>query len=270
MLEICRSRAINVDPWKYKHGALQKIEFIVTILASLGSPLCNDDMVNIALEGLPDKYENVSGITVHQEPFSDLKMVRSMITTKEMRLKSWAQATSFDSTSSSPMVLLANSGVSSHLNDSVFSLSDVFNICNYPFVPVGDSYSKRVTNSGHSVLPTSHRPLHLKNVLITPNIVKILILVRQFVRDDCHTVEFDALGFSVKDFLTRRVLLRCDSTGYLYLVMKPSTIPHVFLTIQYTLHQRLGHLGSEVLWSLLSTNSTSCNKGKPFVLFHAC
>nr|GEV77779.1 hybrid signal transduction histidine kinase M [Tanacetum cinerariifolium]GEY32431.1 hybrid signal transduction histidine kinase M [Tanacetum cinerariifolium] len=37
-------------------------------------------------------------------------MVRSMLTTEEMRLKSRAQAISIDSTSSSPMVLLANSG----------------------------------------------------------------------------------------------------------------------------------------------------------------
>nr|GEV26335.1 ribonuclease H-like domain-containing protein [Tanacetum cinerariifolium] len=74
-----------------------------------------------------------------------------------------------------------------------------------------------VTNSGHSVLSTPFRPLHLNNVLITHNIVKKLISVRQFVRDNSCTV-------------TRRVLLRCDSTGDLYPVTKPSTIHHAFLT----------------------------------------
>ncbi|GKA06648.1 hypothetical protein Tco_0685872 [Tanacetum coccineum] len=57
----------------------------------------------------------------------------------------------------------------------------------------------------------------------------------------CPPVKFDAFGFSVKDFMTRRVLHRCDSTGDLYPVTQSSTILHVFLTSQYTWHQRLGH-----------------------------
>ncbi|GJW05107.1 ribonuclease H-like domain-containing protein [Tanacetum coccineum] len=163
-----------------------------------------------------------------------------------------------------------DTGASSYLNDSVTSLSDVLNRCIYPSVSIGDGYTIPVTNSGHSVLPTPHRPLHLNNILITPNIVKILIFVRQFVRDNNCTVEFDAFGFSIKDFMTRRVLLWCDSTGDLYPVTKPSTIPHAFLTSHYTWHQRLGHPGSEVLQRILSRNLISCTKEKPLVLCHAC
>nr|GEU72761.1 ribonuclease H-like domain-containing protein [Tanacetum cinerariifolium] len=70
--------------------------------------------------------------------------------------------------------------------------------------------------------------------------------------------------------MTHRVLLRCDSTGDLYPVTKPSTIPHAFLTSQYTWHQRLRHPRSEVLRRLLSSNLISCTKEKPTVLFHAC
>ncbi|GKC92528.1 ribonuclease H-like domain-containing protein [Tanacetum coccineum] len=153
-----------------------------------------------------------------------------------------------------------DTGVSSHLNNFVYSLSNVFNLCIYPSVSVGDDYSILVTNSGHSVFHTLHRPLHLNNVLITPNIVKNLIYVRQFVRDMYCTVEFDAFGFSGKDFLTRQVLLRCDSTRDLYPVTNPSAIPHAFLTSQYTWHRRLGHSGSEVLCCILFSNSISCNK----------
>nr|GEV56701.1 hybrid signal transduction histidine kinase M [Tanacetum cinerariifolium] len=87
----------------------RKIETIATILTSLGSPIRNDDVVTIALELLSDKYDNVSGIIVHREPFLDLKTVCSMLTTEDIRLKSKAQAASIDSTSSSPMVLLDNS-----------------------------------------------------------------------------------------------------------------------------------------------------------------
>ncbi|GJW56456.1 hypothetical protein Tco_0103187 [Tanacetum coccineum] len=86
----------------------RKIKSIATILTSLRSPISNDDVVTIALEGLPYKYENVSGIIVHREPFSNLKTVHFMQTIEEMSLKSRAQAKPTNSTSSSHMVLLAN------------------------------------------------------------------------------------------------------------------------------------------------------------------
>ncbi|GJX81432.1 ribonuclease H-like domain-containing protein [Tanacetum coccineum] len=162
-----------------------------------------------------------------------------------------------------------DTGASSHLNSSVNNLSTIFNSRIYPSVLVGDGKSIPVTNTGHSTLPTPYRTLHLNNVLITPNIVKNLISVRQFVRENKCTIEFDEFGFSVKDFWTRQILLRCDSTGDLYPVTSPS-YPQAFLVGQQTWHQRLGHPGSEVLRSLVSNNLISCNKTQSSVLCHAC
>ncbi|GJR06596.1 ribonuclease H-like domain-containing protein [Tanacetum coccineum] len=135
-----------------------------------------------------------------------------------------------------------DTGASSHLNNSTTSLSEIFNTCIYPSILVGDSHSIPVTNTGHSILPTPFKSLHLNNVLITPRIVKNMIYVRQFVRDNNCIIEFDAFGFSVKDFMARR----------------------------HTWHQHLGHLGSDVLRRLVSNNFISCNKEKPHVLCHAC
>ncbi|GJU94698.1 retrovirus-related pol polyprotein from transposon TNT 1-94 [Tanacetum coccineum] len=159
---------------------------------------------------------------------------------------------------------------SSHLNNSVTNLITVFNTCMYPSISVGDGHSIPVTNTGHSILSTPFKSLHLNNVLITPPIVKSLISVRQFVRDNNCTTEFDMFGFSVKDFLTHQVLLRCDSTGDLYPVTASSLIPHAFIVSQHTWHQRLGHPGSKVLHRLVSQNFISCNKEKPLTLYHAC
>nr|GEW54961.1 ribonuclease H-like domain-containing protein [Tanacetum cinerariifolium] len=69
--------------------------------------------------------------------------------------------------------------------------------------------------------------------------------------------------------MTRRILLRCDSTGDLYPVTKPS-IPYAFLTSQYMWHQRLRHLGSEVLRRILSSNLILYTEEKPSILCHAC
>ena len=115
-----------------------------------------------------------------------------------------------------------DTGASSHLNSHTSNLNTIYNKCLYPSVCVGDGKTIPVTNTGQSILPTLNRPLYLHNVLITPNIIKNLISVRQFTRDNNCTVEFDAFGFSVKDFLTRHILLRCDSSGDLYPVTQPS------------------------------------------------
>ncbi|GKA52254.1 ribonuclease H-like domain-containing protein, partial [Tanacetum coccineum] len=140
-----------------------------------------------------------------------------------------------------------------------------------PSVHVGDGNSIPVTNTGHSIIPSIHRPLHLHNVLVTPNIIKNLISVRQFTRDNNCTIEFDAFGFSVKNFLTRHILLRCDSSGDLYPVTKPSILPTAFVsTSSSTWHQRLGHPEDEVLRSLTSRHFISCNKEKSTHVCHAC
>jgi hypothetical protein len=77
-----------------------------------------------------------------------------------------------------------DTGASSHLNDSIHSLSYILNECIYPSVAVGDGRFIPVTNSSHSILSTPFRPLRLNNVLITPHIVKNLISVRQFFCDN--------------------------------------------------------------------------------------
>ncbi|GKC21764.1 hypothetical protein Tco_1023914, partial [Tanacetum coccineum] len=105
---------------------------------------------------------------------------------------------------------------------------------NMDTVCVGDGKSIPVTNTGHSILPTLNRPLYLHNVLVTPNIIKNLISVRQFTKDNNCTVEFDAFIFSVKDFLTRHILLRCDSSGDLYPVTQPSLTLHALLSVSTT------------------------------------
>ncbi|GKB44717.1 hypothetical protein Tco_0889659 [Tanacetum coccineum] len=139
-----------------------------------------------------------------------------------------------------------DTGALSYLNFNASNFSTIFDKCLFPSVHVGDDNSIPVTNTGHSIIPSIHRTLHLHNVLVTPNIIKNLIFVCQFTRDNNCTIEFDAFSFSVKDFLTRHILFRCDSSGDLYPVTKPSTTPSAFLsTSASTWHQHLDHPGDE-------------------------
>nr|GEY88017.1 ribonuclease H-like domain-containing protein [Tanacetum cinerariifolium] len=152
-----------------------------------------------------------------------------------------------------------DTGATSHLNSNARNLSTLFNKRLFLSIHVADGNSISVTNTGHSIIPSYHRPLHLHNVLVTPNIIKNLISVCQFTRDDNCTIEFDTFSFSVKDFLTRHILLRCDISGDLYLVTKLSTLSVAFMsTSSTTWHQRLGHSWDEVLRSL-SSHPNWCN-----------
>ena len=73
----------------------------------------------------------------------------------------------------------------------------------------------------------------------------------------------------MKDYRTRQILLRCDSTGDLYPVTTPS--PQALLSVSSsTWHQRLGHPGSQVFNHLVSKKFISCNKKDFPLLCHAC
>ena len=95
-----------------------------------------------------------------------------------------------------------DTGASSHLADNTRILTSFSNSSIYPSVFVGNGHSVPVTHTGHSSLHTSSKPLHLNHILVTPHIIKNLISVRQFTRDNDVSVEFDAYGFSVKDYQT--------------------------------------------------------------------
>lgn len=152
-----------------------------------------------------------------------------------------------------------DSGVTAHLHADTGILKSFSNKCNLSSVLVGDGSRIPITHFGHTTLTQNpFRTLSLKNVLITPQIIKNLIFVRQFTHDNKCTIEFDEFGFSVKDFRTRQILLRCDSTGDLYPITRPT--PQALASVSSsTWHQRLGHSGQNVLQHLVSSCFIPCN-----------
>ncbi|GJW03334.1 ribonuclease H-like domain-containing protein [Tanacetum coccineum] len=250
----------------------QKIESLVTTLTSLDCIVNEEDVVHYAIDGLPKKYNQVCGYMHYQNTFPDLKTVRSLLVTEEMRLMTKEIALPADS--SSPMVLKAQSGTPRRSsNTQGKSWKPCFNFangscrfgsaCHY----VHDLNAKPITNT-HA----KHSSFNNTEALLT----KILDKLRDYRNSSepslvNHTNSLPvARALLWVDFLTRRVLLQCDSTEDLYPVTAPSPIPHAFLVSQHTWHQRLRHPGSDVLRRLVSNNVISCNKEKPLVLCHAC
>ena len=96
-----------------------------------------------------------------------------------------------------------DSGATAHLSNNPGILSSLSSHPPYRHVTVGDGSSVSVSASGHASLPSSFsdRSLHLRNVLVTPRIIKNLVSVRQFTTDNNCSVNFDPFGFFVKDSL---------------------------------------------------------------------
>ena len=111
-------------------------------------------------------------------------------------------------------------------------------------------------------------PLH--NVLVVPSLLHNLLSVHQFTRDNNCSIEFDALGFSVKDIPTRRMMLRCNSAGDLYTIPVAPPAPHASIAISTNLwHHCLGHPSSATINILRHSASISCNKVE-HTLCHSC
>lgn len=121
---------------------------------------------------------------------------------------------------------------------------------------VGNGSTLPVLGRGSTTIHNSNHSFHLTNVLHTPNLIKNLISVRKFTKDNVCSIEFDSLGFSIKDLHIRKEILRSSSHGDLYPFHydRPSHTPvalHIS-TDTNLWHQRLGHPGHQKLDRVLS------------------
>ncbi|GJY48060.1 ribonuclease H-like domain-containing protein [Tanacetum coccineum] len=119
-----------------------------------------------------------------------------------------------------------DTSASSHLNFNASNLSTIFGKRLFPSVHVGDGKSILVTNTGHSIIPSQHRPLHLHNVLVQdvlyPPIAKLSILLIGFFSRQVLTPWHHRLGPSGVDQVLRYATRagfyhsRCDTSLFIY------------------------------------------------------
>jgi hypothetical protein len=118
-------------------------------------------------------------------------------------------------------------------------------------ITVGNGARMPVTHHVHTSIPTATSNLKPNNILVSPSLINNLISVCQLTCDNNISIEFDPVGFSIKDLRCREEMLRCESPGDLY----PLRLPHheaLVASSDVSLwHQRLGHPGHPVLSSIL-------------------
>jgi hypothetical protein len=114
-----------------------------------------------------------------------------------------------------------DTGASSHITNMPGHFSNPHPLPFPTYITVGNGARLPVTHTAATSIPTNSSSLHLNNILVSPSIVKNLVSVRQLTRDNNVSIEFDPVGFSVKDLPTKTVILRCESSGALYPLRLP-------------------------------------------------
>lgn len=150
---------------------------------------------------------------------------------------------------------IADFGATAHMSGNPGLLSSGHPASSFPPIIVGNGITLPVTHIGHSHFTSDHKPLHLRNVLVAPNLVANLLSVRRFTTNNNVSTEFDPFGLSVKDLATQDLIVRHDSLGDLYPF--PGVLPSLpqsnsaFVASVNLWHQRLGHPNRRLVSSLL-------------------
>jgi transposase InsO family protein len=140
---------------------------------------------------------------------------------------------------------------------------------------VGNGSTVPVLGTGTTTIHSPNARFILSNILHTPKLVKNLISVRKFTRDNACSVEFDPSGFSVKDLRSRKEIMRSSRGGDLY-SFGPSKITALMALTASSpspdvWHRRLGHLGHQSLDKIFFDFSLPCtNKSMHLAVCDAC
>ena len=99
-----------------------------------------------------------------------------------------------------------DTGATAHMFAHPGNLASFTPVTTDRLIIVGDSSTLPITHVGHTSFPSNDTPLSLSNIIVSPHLIKNLVSVRCLTRENPVTVEFDELGFCVKDARTRMVL----------------------------------------------------------------
>jgi len=172
-----------------------------------------------------------------------------------------------------PTVWYPDSGASAHMTHDPSTLTAPIPYSGSSQVMVGDGTLLSINSIGSSTLPTTSKPLLLKNVLYVPSLTKNLLSIQRLCADNNSFIHFTNSIFFVKDMKTGTTLLRSNNSGFLYpLRVAPygssnfGLFSKIFPSSLW--HQRLRHPGRESLSSLVvrklissasSFSNNSCN-----------
>lgn len=172
----------------------------------------------------------------------------------------------------------ADSGATSHMTNNKGNIDKPIPYEGNDKIFVGNGQGLHITHVGNASLNTDYGKLKLNNVLVVPKLKKNLLSVRQLIKDNKCSFEFNSDGFVVKN-QANQVLARGLKKGNLYALEENKEL--TFAAIRGDAansdvwHKRLGHPSPKVLhvlirerkidvsqWIKKSSLCISCQLGK--------
>ena len=153
-----------------------------------------------------------------------------------------------------------DSGGTTHMTSHPGNLTSSSPVHTPSRITVANGSSLPITHVSHMSFLFTSTLIYMSNVLVSPDLVTNLVSVLHLARENPITVEFDDVGFSVKDARTRMVLHRCDSPDELYPVHPSAAIttrPFALAACVDLWHAHLGHPNSTILRQILQSFSFS-------------
>ena len=151
-----------------------------------------------------------------------------------------------------------------HVTNSVQNLQSSHSYDGSDAVMVGNGEFLPITHIGSANIPTVTGNLHLKDVLICPEIAKCLLSVSKLTDDYPCAFIFDSRAVSVIDKQTNQLLTQGTKSNGLYQLDNPNFQAFYSSRQQSTSgdiwHRRLGHPNNQVLQHLSSVQAISFNK----------
>jgi len=171
----------------------------------------------------------------------------------------------------------SDTSANQHVTLDLATLTDSATYLGNDHLHVGDGKGLGISHIGHTTLHSLKHIFTLSNVLHVPHIIKLLLSVQKFYRDNHIYFEFHASIFYVKDLITKKVLLSSQSNDGLYVLFESSatSIPQAFWspcisTTANLWHRRLGHPIPCILNLLVSNNKIICTSRCSLTQCQAC
>lgn len=146
-----------------------------------------------------------------------------------------------------------DTGASHHIAQDLQQLTLTNSYLGADRVIVGDGTDLEITHTGNSVINTSVKPLHLKQVLCVPKIQSNLLSVSKLCQSNSCSVEFFANHFVVKDLTSGQPLLQGPLKQDLYHLSNafcsssPPQALHTSIHSTSTWHHKLGHPSFKII-----------------------
>ncbi|XP_019228395.1 PREDICTED: uncharacterized protein LOC109209554 isoform X3 [Nicotiana attenuata] len=201
---------------------LQKIHSIACSLRAIGKAVTDEDIVTQALQGLPSSYRTfISGLNATGTLPSFIALW-PLLLIEEAHIKA---ATPDDSNSQTaltvstrakamsleevrPTTWYPDSGASAHMTHDPAILLSPSSYTGSSQGMVGNGNILPILSTGTSTIPTSSKPLLLRNVLYVPSLRKNLLSIQRLCADNDCAIQFTDTGFLLR---TRRPI-KCCST----------------------------------------------------------